>query len=221
MYLKSGSFRDVNRHKIIQLFSLKTILCLVCFPLLGVAALVGSLFMFSPSMTRVLAPQGYETYALATPTTIYRSVREHQVSTFAGKLNIAFGIDEALAAEFTDWIIEASERQQIAPELLASLVLTESSFRKSARSHIGAVGPAQIRPDYWRSFCGAENLLDPEQNIYCGAQILSHLLERCKGDQTCALAAYNVGPYANRVNAAQRYVSKVGRHLTSLQAASL
>ena len=194
---------------------------MVFLPLLGVAGIIGSLIVVSPTITHVLAPQGYETYALAIPTATNRSVRKHQVSKFAGKLNIAFGIDEALAAEFTDWIIEASERQQIAPELLASLVLTESSFRKSARSHVGAVGPAQIRPDYWRSFCGAEDLLDPEQNIYCGAQILSHLLERCKGDQTCALAAYNVGPYANRVNAAQRYVSKVGRHLTSLQATSL
>lgn len=218
MYLKSGSFRDVSRHKIIQLFSLKTSLRMVCLALLG---LIGSLILVSPTMIHVLAPQGYETYALATPTATNRSVREHQVNTFAGKLNIAFGIDEALAAEFTDWIIEASERQQIAPELLASLVLTESSFRKNVRSHVGAVGPAQIRPDYWGSFCGVEDLLDPEQNIYCGAQILSHLLERCKGDQACALAAYNVGPYANRVNAAQRYISKVGRHLTSLQAASL
>ena len=39
--------------------------------------------------------------------------------------------------------------------LLASLVLIESSFRKDAVSHVGAIGPAQVRPEMWSSFCGS------------------------------------------------------------------
>ena len=109
----------------------------------------------------------------------------------------------------------------IAPELLASLVVTESSFRKSVRSNVGAVGPTQVRPDYWGNFCGASDLTDPEQNVYCGAQVLSHLLERCDGDQACALAAYNVGPYAKREAAARRYLNKIDRYLTTLENAAL
>ena len=69
------------------------------------------------------------------------------------------------------------------PELLASLVLTESSFRKDVVSHVGAIGPAQVRPEYWSGFCGSNDLLDPAENIYCGAQVLSHLMDRC-GDDT-------------------------------------
>ena len=183
---------------------------------IGVMSLVAT----SLAVSHVLAHQGYENYTLAKPVAMQRVIRQTQVDRFGGRVSSAFGIKQSVATEFADWILEASERQDLAPELLASLVLTESSFRKDVRSNVGAVGPAQIRPDYWGNFCGVDDLHDPEQNIYCGAQILSHLLERCGGDRTCALGAYNVGPYANRANAAARYVSKVDRYQDSLEAAA-
>lgn len=188
--------------------------------LIGVVALVLSLVATNLAVSHVLTHQGYENYTLAKPVAMQRVIRQTQVDRFGGRVSSAFGIKQSVATEFADWILEASERQDLAPELLASLVLTESSFRKDVRSNVGAVGPAQIRPDYWGSFCGEDDLHDPEQNIYCGAQILSHLLERCGGDRTCALGAYNVGPYANRANAAARYVSKVDRYQDSLEAAA-
>ncbi|NKC01185.1 MAG: transglycosylase SLT domain-containing protein [Pseudomonadales bacterium] len=187
----------------------------------GFAGLVMSLVVTSLAVSNVIAHQGFENYALAKPTATQRVIRQTQVDRFGGQVSSAFGIKNSVATEFADWILEAAERQDLAPELLASLVLTESSFRKHARSNVGAVGPAQIRPDYWGSFCGADDLHDPEQNIYCGAQILSHLMERCGGDRACALAAYNVGPYANRASAAARYVTKVDRYQDSLEAHSL
>jgi soluble lytic murein transglycosylase-like protein len=103
---------------------------------------------------------------------------------------------------------------------LASLVLTESSFRKNVRSAVGAVGPAQIRPEYWSGFCGIANLHDPAENIYCGAQVLSHLVDRCgdeRGDEGCALGAYNIGFYGEREQAARRYVAKVDRYRDHLR----
>ena len=184
------------------------------------AGLIATLVVVSLAVANVVAPQGFESYAMAKPAATHRVIRQSQVDAFGGKVSVAFGIDSQVATEFADWILEASERQQLAPELLASLVLTESSFRKYARSNVGAVGPAQVRPDYWGNFCGSNDLANPEENIYCGAQILSHLLERCGGDQACALAAYNVGPYADRPQAARRYVSKVDRYLESLYAAA-
>ncbi len=183
-------------------------------------SLVGSLVVLSLAVSNVIAHQGYQTIAMAKPAAMIRTIRQTDVEQFGNKVSYAFGIDDNVATEFADWILEASERQHIAPELLASLVITESSFRKHARSNVGAIGPAQIRPDYWASFCGTSDLADPEQNIYCGAQILSYLLERCDGDQACALAAYNVGPYADREHAARRYVSKIDRYLDSLENAA-
>jgi len=134
----------------------------------------------------------------------------HTVDAFADKVSQAFGVRRSDAGEFATWILEASERQDLDPELLASLVHTESTFRKHARSHRGAVGPAQVKPKIWSQFCGTTNLLDPAENIYCGAQVLSHLRDEC-GDELCALQAYNTGKVGTRLNAARRYVAKIDR----------
>lgn len=184
------------------------------------AALTFVLMSVSFAVGNVVAHQGYEKIAFATPAASGRLIRQAEVAQFGSRVSNAFGIRSSVATEFADWILEASERQNIAPELLASLVITESSFRKTARSNVGAVGPTQVRPDYWGKFCGASDLTDPEQNVYCGAQVLSHLLERCEGDRDCALAAYNVGPYASKMAAAQRYVNKVDKYLSTFDKAT-
>ena len=71
---------------------------------------------------------------------------------FAGKLHRGFGIRYETAVEFAGWILEAAKRQRLSPELVASLVLTESSFRKYVTSSVGAIGPAQIRIEFWQHF---------------------------------------------------------------------
>lgn len=133
-----------------------------------------------------------------------------EVGAFADKVRLAFGINASDASEFATWILEASARQELDPELLASLVHTESTFRKHARGRRGAVGPAQVKPWVWSDFCGTSNLYDPAENIYCGAQVLSFLRDEC-GDEVCALRAYNTGLYSNRPSAARRYVTKIDR----------
>ncbi len=178
---------------------------------------VSVIWVVSFSVGNVLVQPGMVEISLAKPAATGRLIRQNEVAYFGSKVSNAFGVRHDVANEFADWILEASERQSISPELLASLVVTESSFRKSVRSHVGAIGPAQVRPEYWGNFCGDAELTDPEQNVYCGAQVLRHLLERCEGDQTCALAAYNVGPYGQREAAAQRYVNKVDHYLSTLQ----
>ncbi|MDE0659593.1 MAG: lytic transglycosylase domain-containing protein [Gammaproteobacteria bacterium] len=145
---------------------------------------------------------------------------------FGARLSAGYELEDALAVEFAGWILEAATRQDLEPELLASLVMTESSFRKVVRSSVGAVGPTQVQPLLWKEFC-AVDLMNPEENLYCGAQILAYYRERCavtkpasEDAQSCALRSYNVG-YRNRDNdyflpAATRYVAKINRHLASL-----
>ena len=160
---------------------------------------------------------GYQHLAFAVPAVEHIKVPwQSEVDAFGYKVSQAFGVRRHTATEFAVWILEASERQGLEPELLASLVLTESSFRKNARSHVGAVGPAQVRPEYWRGFCGSD-LDDPAENIYCGAQVLSHLIDRCGDDTSCALQAYNVGIHSTRVQAGRRYVSKIDRYRDHLR----
>ena len=133
-----------------------------------------------------------------------------EVDQFADRVSQAFGVRRSDAGDFASWILEASERQELEPELIASLVHTESTFRKHARSHRGAVGPAQVKPTVWSAFCGTSNLLDPAENIYCGAQVLSFLRDEC-GGELCALQAYNTGKVGVRQNVARRYVAKIDR----------
>ena len=131
---------------------------------------------------------------------------------FASRLIKAFKLTRSTATEFSDWILEASERQKLNPNLIASLVFTESTFRKNVTSVWGAIGPAQIRADYWQKFCGVTDLSDPEENVYCGAQILAYFQDMC-GHQNCALRSYNLG-FRNRNNsyfsgAGNRYLAKI------------
>jgi len=136
-------------------------------------------------------------------------------AAFGWRTHEVFGIPLDRATEFAGWILEAADRQQLAPELIASLVFTESSFRKQVRSRAGAIGPAQVKPGYWADFCGARDLWDPEQNVYCGAQVLAHLKERC-GNLECALASYNVGFNARQRQSGLRYVSRIEHHRSKL-----
>ncbi|NJN51466.1 MAG: lytic transglycosylase domain-containing protein [Gammaproteobacteria bacterium] len=161
-----------------------------------------------------------ERAAFAVPAADALSPWRDQVATFADRLERVFRVQSMVASEFSGWILEASQRHDLNPELLASVVFTESSFRKDVVSHAGAIGPAQVQP-FWRSFCGATTLTDPAENIYCGAQILAHLRDVC-GDERCALSAYNVGLRNHRESeefqqAGQRYIRKVHRHLESFQ----
>ena len=142
-------------------------------------------------------------------------------TSFSQKLVKAFGTDPILALEFADWVMEASRRHHIKPELIASLILVESSFRKNVESSRGAVGPTQVKPKFWREFCGNNDLYDPEQNVYCGTMVLSYLKDRCKGEHSCALSAYNVGFYGDRWQAGKRYVAKIDRELDTLQNVNL
>ena len=179
----------------------------------GMAAglVLGAYLAFS----NVLTHQGYRIVALAKPA-LPSIPWEERVAAFGGKLGQAFGLEPGLAFEFAEWILEAADRQRLEPELIASLVEVESGFRKHARSHVGAVGPAQVQPRYWTEFCGGDDLTDPRFNVHCGAQVLAHLQERCGGDD-CALAAYNVGGNSTRKQAARRFVSKVDYHLLQLK----
>lgn len=179
----------------------------------------------SPSM--FARDEGRTEISIDIPDAAYdRPTWPEERATFGARLAAGYELEDGVAVEFAGWILEAATRQGLAPELLASLVMTESSFRKDVRSSVGAVGPTQVQPLLWDEFCSVD-LKNPEENLYCGAQILAYYRERCattattvEDAQSCALRAYNVG-YRNRDNvyflpAANRYVAKINRHLAPL-----
>ena len=134
-------------------------------------------------------------------------------------------ITDGFASPYDREIAAAAGRVGLSAHLVHAVVKTESAYRKSARSHAGAVGLMQLMPATAKRF-GVTNRKDPAQSLRGGTAYLSWLLKRYNGNLQLALAGYNAGegavdkyngipPYRETRN----YVVKVMRELRRRQAA--
>ena len=87
----------------------------------------------------------------------------------------------------------ASGTYRLDPDLVNSVIRTESGFNVRAVSPKGAQGLMQLMPQT-ASALGVHNAFDPQANVEGGARYLRELLERYDFDLVKALAAYNAGP---------------------------
>jgi len=88
-------------------------------------------------------------------------------------------------------IYREARKYNLAPELVAAVVESESDFRPRLVSGKNAQGLMQIVPETGR-LMGADDLFNPEKNVAAGTKYLRYLMNRF-GDQRIALAAYNAG----------------------------
>lgn len=148
--------------------------------------------------------------------------RARQEAQLATSLQESYKIGRDRARKFAAWILEAHMKSGVPVGHIAALLATESSFRYQARSHVGAIGPAQVVPRYWSDFCQG-SLDDPDANVICGARVLAHYRESCP-DWRCAFQKYNVGPRGYRdpknAGAIKRYIAKIQSHQAQLRAGS-
>ena len=93
---------------------------------------------------------------------------------------------------FGSIIFSEARKNNLAPELVAAVVHTESKFNATARSGAGAIGLMQLVPRTGR-WMGARDLTNPAQNVAAGARYLRYLNDRFDGDQQKMIAAYNAG----------------------------
>lgn len=110
-----------------------------------------------------------------------------------GALADEYDVPIALA----DRITRAAVAESIHPRIAFQLVSTESSFRRSAISPVGAVGYTQVMPATARWLepgTSRGDLFKPETNLRLGFRYLRWLLDRYDGDLELALTAYNRGP---------------------------
>ncbi|HSU16862.1 lytic transglycosylase domain-containing protein [Longimicrobium sp.] len=91
----------------------------------------------------------------------------------------------------------AAEANDIPAEVAFGLVRTESGFKNTARSPVGAIGLTQLMPATARLFqrgISHRDLQNPEVNLRIGFRYLRELMDKYDGDTELALTAYNRGP---------------------------
>ncbi|MFN2441619.1 MAG: lytic transglycosylase domain-containing protein [Thermoanaerobaculia bacterium] len=93
---------------------------------------------------------------------------------------------------FGSLIYAEAKKNDLAPELVAAVVQTESAWKPTARSGVGASGLMQLMPKTGK-WMGAKNLMNPAENVRAGTKYLKYLNERFDNDPTMVLAAYNAG----------------------------
>jgi soluble lytic murein transglycosylase-like protein len=87
----------------------------------------------------------------------------------------------------------ASNRNNINPDLIYSVIRAESNFNPTAVSPKGAQGLMQLMPQT-AARLGVQNAMDPTANVEGGTRYLRELLGLYHNDLIKALAAYNAGP---------------------------
>ena len=92
-----------------------------------------------------------------------------------------------------DQLIERiAAKFSLAPDLIRSVVVAESSYDPRAVSPVGAQGLMQLMPATAQEL-GVNDSFDPQQNLEGGSRYLKSLLDKYDGDLDHALAAYNWG----------------------------
>ena len=92
----------------------------------------------------------------------------------------------------TPLIENAAKANDLPVALVRGVIEQESAYRPCAVSKKGAQGLMQIMPET-ASELSVHDAFDPKENIGAGTKYLKQLLDKYKGDNKLALAAYNAG----------------------------
>jgi soluble lytic murein transglycosylase-like protein len=103
-----------------------------------------------------------------------------------------FTTDTALVRRVARAVIREAHQQQVAPSLIAAVLVTENTTLKPwAESQVGAVGLMQVMPMHAGQLgCESADLVDVDSNICHGTKILARNLRR-SGSSSVALLRYN------------------------------
>lgn len=111
-------------------------------------------------------------------------------------LQNTYKVSAAEAVTIVSAVFRHSDEHNVAPELVFSVIDSESSFRNNAKSPADAIGLMQVvavwHQDKIRVGGGSDKLLwNSEFNIKIGTHILREYINRSRGNVHEALARYN------------------------------
>lgn len=104
-----------------------------------------------------------------------------------------YDVPVGLAAQIHD----EAKKAGITPRLAFGLVRTESRFKRTAVSPVGAVGLTQVMPataKFLEPGTTRSDLFDAATNLHLGFSYLQRLIKQYDGNVRLALTAYNRGP---------------------------
>ena len=114
------------------------------------------------------------------------------------------------ACSHTQEIVDAGNRYDIDPVIMASLIYYESRYVPTAVSRSNACGLTQVIPKYVPETC--EELKDPSTSINAGTRSLNYWIkQRKKKTYEVALACYNAGNACQKNSYGRSYSYKVRR----------
>ena len=150
---------------------------------------------------------GTEAMNLSLPDLAKVAIGQHHFPVFTRKVRETFLKPEQAATTLTlgiakeeffrtqvpfgSIIYREALKNDLAPELIAAIVESESDFRPHLVSNKNAQGLMQIVPETSR-LMGCNDPFDPHNNVAAGTKYFRYLLDRF-GDERLALAAYNAG----------------------------
>lgn len=128
--------------------------------------------------------------------------------------------DRGVAFRVADALVREGNRQNISPELLVGVVLTEDpELNPRARSHVGARGLMQVMPFHSGKWgCGSADLYDIDTNICHGVKILKQAITDAP-NMRVALLRYNGCVRGKNTRDCHLYDDKVLRHVDRTQEA--
>jgi soluble lytic murein transglycosylase-like protein len=104
-----------------------------------------------------------------------------------------YGISEEMAGD----IYDIAKEEGVEPEVAYGLVHTESTFKETAVSGVGARGLTQLMPKtakWLMPGTSAQDLFNRKTSLKLGFRYLTQLTNRYRGNLKLALLAYNRGP---------------------------
>jgi soluble lytic murein transglycosylase-like protein len=111
--------------------------------------------------------------------------------------NVARYKEYTIPRDLAEDIYDIALQENIDPDVAFGLVRTESAFKNSATSHVGAIGLTQLMPSTARWIdkdVTPRDLRDQRTNLRIGFKYLKDLMSKYEGDAELALLAYNRGP---------------------------
>jgi hypothetical protein len=122
----------------------------------------------------------------------------------AASIEISAAVREDHARRLAGWKRGTKRPVAFQADLLAAVLMKESTFREGIIGKAGEVGMAQIKPDgRGAKACSDLDLHRPHQNLLCSIRLLRFGIERC-GDIESGLAYYNGTPTCEPTGYSQR-----------------